>query len=109
MELIRMPMAIRAANLVLRAVPRDGHLRNLVAEHLWFAPGGEDAAAALWQEVRWNWWARGSNLLITIDPRSPIRPLLDLPPWTPTMSTTFTFAVRAQTPLDPARLVAPLE
>lgn len=107
MELVRMPAGIRVANVFLRVVPKDGRLRNLVVEHLWFAPNAEDAAAALWQDVRWNWRTRGSNLVITIDPRSPVRSLLGLRPWTPT--TSITTAVRADQPVDPSRLVAPIE
>lgn len=107
MELVRMPAGIRVANAFLRVVPKDGRLRNLVVEHLWFEPGAEDAATALWQDVRWNWRTRGSNLVITIDPRSPVRSLLDLRPWTPT--TSITTAVRAEQAIDPSRLVAPIQ
>ncbi len=106
-ELVHMPATIRAVNLLMHAVPRDGRLRNLNVEHLWFAPGAEHAAAALWEQVRWTWRERGTNLLITIDARSPVRELLSIRPWTP--KTSITTAVRAQPTLDPARLIAPIE
>lgn len=107
MELTRMPATIRAVNRFVRVVPKDGHLRNLNVEHLWFTPGDEDAAAALWQQVRWTWRERGTNLLITIDARSPVRELLDIRPWTP--KTSITIAVRAHPTPEPARLIAPVE
>lgn len=106
LELVRVPAAIRAANLLLRVLPPDGVMRNLTVEHLWCAPGRLDAAAALWEETRWSWRERGSNLLITIDGRDPVRGVLGLRPWTP--ATSFVTAVRAEPALDPARLVEPL-
>ncbi|MBB2891566.1 GNAT family N-acetyltransferase [Flexivirga oryzae] len=106
MQLVHMPVAIRVANVALRVVPKDGRLRNLGVEHLWFAPGRIDAARALWEDTRWSWRDRGTGLLVTVDPRSPAVGVLRLRPWTPT--TSVTTAVRADPPLDPARIFAPL-
>ena len=106
MELVHMPVTIRLANIALRVVPKDGQLRNLSVEHLWFAPGRLDAARALWEDTRWSWRDRGSNLLMTVDPRSPASGVLRLRPWTPT--TSVTIAVRADPPLDPTRIFSPL-
>ncbi|MFC4244906.1 GNAT family N-acetyltransferase [Gryllotalpicola reticulitermitis] len=107
MEILRMPRTMRLANTVLRVVPKDGMLRNLAVEHFWFTPGRLEAARALWNDTRWTFRDRGSNLLITVDRRNPILPVLGVRPWTPT--TSITTAVRAAPPLSPDRLVAPLE
>ena len=40
----RLPLPLRAANAVLRVVPRDGRMRNLIIDKAWFAPGRLDAA-----------------------------------------------------------------
>ncbi|KHL04187.1 hypothetical protein LK10_06430 [Sinomonas humi] len=107
MEVVRMPAAIRLANSVLRVVPKDRMLRNLSVEHFWFLPGQREAATALWQDTRWSFRERASNMLITLDPRSPVLPVLDVKAWTP--KTSITTAVRADLPPREDRLVAPLE
>lgn len=106
MELVRMPPTIRLLNAVLHVVPADGRLRNLSVEHLWSAPGRTDAARALWDDTRWSWRDRGSNLLITLDPRDPVAAVLRRRPWTPT--TSIVTAVRARPAPTPERIVAPV-
>lgn len=106
MEVTHMAAAIRAANLVMRVVPREGVLRNVTVEHLWHVPGREDAAAALYQQTRWLDRDHGNTLLSSIDARDPIRRCLGMLPWSPT--TTTVAAVRAAVPPSPDRLVEPL-
>lgn len=107
MEVVRMPAAIRLANSVLRVVPKDRMLRNLGVEHFWFLPGQREAARALWQNARWSFRERASNMLITLDPRSPVLPVLGMQAWTP--KTSIVTAVRADLPPSEERLIAPLE
>lgn len=107
MEVVRMPPAIRLANSVLHVVPKDRMLRNLGVEHFWFLPGQREAATALWRHVRWSFRDRASNMLITLDPRSPLLPALGLKRWAP--KTSITTAVRADLPPRADRLIAPLE
>lgn len=97
MEVTRLPAAIAAANLVLRAIPPDRVLRNVVVDHLWFAPGHLDAAADLLRWTRWGWRDRGTHLLVTLDRRSPAVAALGLRPWSPTTATTT--AVHAAPPI----------
>lgn len=107
MEVVRMPPAVRLANTVLHVVPKDGILRNIGVEHLWYLPGQERAAATLWNETRWSFRDRGSNLLLTIDRRSPLRSVLGIRPWMPT--TAIMTAVRADPAPSSMRLIAPPE
>jgi len=107
MEVVRMPPAIRLANRFLHVVPADGILRNIAVEHIWHLPGQERAAAALWDDTRWTFRDRGSNLLLTVDQRSQLRSVLGIRPWMPT--TSIVTAVRADPPPSATRLVAPLE
>lgn len=105
LEVTRMPAAIRLANRLLHVVPVDGVMRNLVADHLWFAPGRLDAAAALWEDTRWTWRDRGSSMLVTIDERDPVRAALGVRPWSPT--TRLVTVVGANPAPDIRRLVSP--
>ncbi len=107
MEVVRMPPAIRLANSVLHVVPRDGILRNIGVEHIWYLPGQERAAAALWDDTRWSFRDRGSGLLLTVDRRSPLRSVLGVRPWMP--ATSIMTAVRADPSPSPKRLIAPPE
>ncbi len=107
MEVVRMPPAIRLANTVLHVVPADGVLRNIGVEHVWYLPGQQRAAAALWQDTRWSFRDRGSNLLLTVDRRSPLRSVLGIRPWMP--ATSILTAVRAEPAPSSERLVAPPE
>ena len=97
LEVTRLPVAIAAANLVLRAIPPDRVLRNVVVDHLWFAPGYVAAAADLLRQTRWEWRDRGSHLLVTLDRRSAALPALGLRPWSPTTVTRT--AVHADPPI----------
>ena len=97
LEVTRLPAYIAAVNVVLRAIPPDRVLRNVVVDHLWFAPGHQEAAADLLRETRWDWRDQGTHLLVTLDRRSPALPAVGLRPWSPTTVTTT--AVRADPPV----------
>ena len=100
------PPHIRAADLLLHVLPPDRVLRNLVVDKVWFAPGHLDALRGLWQDTRWTWRDRGSNLLVTADLRSPALDAYGLRPWSPT--TRLTVAARSPVPLEQGRLFEPV-
>jgi predicted N-acetyltransferase YhbS len=99
----RMPPAVRAANLALAVVPRDGEMRNLAVDKVWFTPGYADAARRLWDTARWEFRDHSTTIVATYDPRGPLRRVLRTPPWMPT--TTVTMAVRSPVPVDRRRLI----
>jgi N-acetylglutamate synthase-like GNAT family acetyltransferase len=101
-----LPLQLRAANTLLRIVPPDRRMRNLVADKAWFAPGQLAAARYLWEMTRWEWRAAGTSLLLTHDPRSPVHQIVAPRPWLPTTSTTI--AVRSRRPMRDATLVEQL-
>jgi GNAT superfamily N-acetyltransferase len=104
-EITRMPPLVRLAARAVRVVPKDGTMRNLHAKMVWFAPGRLAAGRQLWQTVRWERRDRGTSILITTDPRDPVRQMLQNPRWLPT--TSFTFAVRSKQVLSADRLLDP--
>lgn len=106
MTVTRMPAHIRVANIALHVVPRDGVLRNVEVDHLWFAPGRVDAGRALWEHARWTLRESGTTLVINLDERDPVRRAVGQRPWTP--STSFVTAVRADEPPRADRLFQPL-
>lgn len=91
------PARLRVANAVLHVVPRDGRMRNLIADKVWFAPGQLDAARYLWEVTRWEWRSAGTSLLLTHDPRSHVHDMIAARPWLPTTSATV--AVRSRRPM----------
>lgn len=102
----KVPAVIRLANLFLKVVPADGEMRNLQANNIWFAPHQLEAARYLWQTIRWEWRAKGSSLLCNIDPRSPVKQVIQNPAWMPTTSSSI--AVRAPVPMNEDHLLQPI-
>jgi predicted N-acetyltransferase YhbS len=102
----RLPARLRAANAVLHVVPRDGRMRNLIADKSWFAPGQLDAARYLWEATRWEWRSAGTTLLLTHDPRSHAHDIVAARPWLPTTSATV--AVRSRRPMSEQTIVEQL-
>ena len=101
-----LPAHLRAANAVLHVVPREGRMRNLIADKAWFAPGQLGAARYLWEVTRWEWRSAGTSLLLTHDPRSPVHDVIAARPWLPTTSATV--AVRSRTPMREQTIVEQL-
>jgi hypothetical protein len=96
----------QGCDALLHVVPRDGRMRNLIADKAWFAPGHLDAARYLWQVTRWEWRSAGTSLLLTHDPRSPVHDVIAARPWLPT--TTATVAVRSRRPMRQQTIVEQL-
>jgi predicted N-acetyltransferase YhbS len=102
----RLPLHLRAANAVLRIVPPDHRVRNLVVDKAWFAPGQLEAARYLWEMTRWEWRAAGTSLLLTHDPRSPVHQVVAARPGLTTTSATI--AVSSTRPMRQETLVEQL-
>ncbi len=69
-QVVRMPMPLRLADVALRIMPPGGAIRRVLVTRAWFAPGGEAAAAYLWESVRWLARDRGTTFMIFLDPMS---------------------------------------
>ena len=72
-HVLRMPRALRIANVFLRILPPDGTSRRLKVERFWFAPGQLKAARHLWESTRWLLRERGTMVMTFFDVESPIR------------------------------------
>jgi len=83
MHVTKMPGIVHGLNKLVRMVPKDGILRQLSISKLWFAPDQHQAASYLWETVRWHLREKGTHLVITFDPRSPVPKLVRLPFWLP--------------------------
>jgi L-amino acid N-acyltransferase YncA len=101
-----MPTPMRVASRLLRLLPSDGIVREVLAERLWFTPGQAAAAQYLWESVRWQWRERGTTLMAFIDPRGPLPGVLRLPVWMPRGQSTL--ALSAPVPLREETLLCPL-
>jgi GNAT superfamily N-acetyltransferase len=101
-----MPTAMRVASRLLRLLPPDGVVREVLAERLWFAPGQAAAARHLWEGVRWQWRGRGTTLMAFFDPRGPLPGVIRQPLWVPRGRSTL--ALNAPVPLREETLLSPL-
>jgi GNAT superfamily N-acetyltransferase len=106
-RMVRMPALIRVLNHAIRLVPADGLMREVPVTRFWFRPGAEAAARRLWDTVRWEWRDRGSVFMLWTDPRSPLARLLQPPPWLP--KSTGSLAVAGPVPMDPGKLLYPIQ
>jgi hypothetical protein len=106
MEIHALPAPIRALNRVMQFLPRDGAMREVYLDHLWFRPGQALAARHLVDTVRWIWQDRATNVSVLIDPRGPVKAVFPTRPWTIQARTRL--AVMAPEPVDPARRICPI-
>jgi GNAT superfamily N-acetyltransferase len=100
-----LPLELRALNLLVRVLPRDGELRQSSISQIWFAPGRADVASALWAHARSLASEAGNAIGTTFDARSPLRALVPVRPWTPKAKSAI--AVRSPVRLSEDRLVSP--
>jgi GNAT superfamily N-acetyltransferase len=82
-HVVRLPAALRLANVFLRMVPPDGVTRRISAEGIWCAPGSTEAGRFLWESVRWLWRERGTNLMTFFDPHGLVSQMVTLPRFAP--------------------------
>jgi hypothetical protein len=99
------PVALRALNLLLRVLPRDGELRASTLARVWYLPGRDDVARALWAHARSASAASGNAVSTQFDLRCPLRKLIPVRPWTP--KATASVAVRSPLRLSEKRVLSP--
>lgn len=100
-----LPLTLRALNLFVRVLPRDGEVRANSLSAVWYLPGREDAGRALWAFARSLAAESGNAIGVQLDPRGPLAKVVRARPWTPKGQ--LTLAVRSPVPLDEDRLLAP--
>lgn len=100
------PASLRALDLLLGVLPRDGELRASSLSCAWFLPAREDVARALWSFAGSIAAAAGNALSAGLDPRGPLRELVPMKPWTP--KGRLALAIRSPVALSEERLLATL-
>jgi hypothetical protein len=98
------PIPLRALNLLLHVLPRDGELRANTVSCIWYGPGREDVAKALWACACSEAAESGNAVGTHFDPRSPLRKFVPVRPWTPKGE--LSVAVRSPVRLSEDRLLA---
>jgi hypothetical protein len=98
-----LPPPLKAANVFLRLIPRNGELRQSSVSRIWCGPGHEDVGRALWRSARSTIY--GNVIGTQFDPRGPLRALIPVRAWTPRSEASI--AVRSPVPLSEDRLVSP--
>jgi hypothetical protein len=99
------PLTIRALNLFLRVIPKSRELRTNSMSGVWFAPGRDDVAQALWRHASSLSAATGTAIGTQFDTRGPLRKIFPLRPWTPKGE--ISIAVRSPVRLSEDRLLSP--
>jgi GNAT superfamily N-acetyltransferase len=69
-QIERLPTPLAALNKVVHLVPQDGVIRTLEVCLPWFAPGQLAAGRRLWEQIRYEWRGRATNIGAVVDPRS---------------------------------------
>jgi hypothetical protein len=86
-------------------VPRDGVVKRTVVDGLWFAGDRPDAAAFLWEWMRWLSHDRASLAMIFFDVRNPLAGVIRMARWIP--SPPGTLVVAGPVPMSEERLIYP--
>jgi GNAT superfamily N-acetyltransferase len=102
-HVLRMPRALRLANVLFQIVPPEGTLRRLKVERFWFGPGRVDAGRFLLESIRWQLRDRGTTAMIFFDPTSPLREAIKLPRLIP--ATTGSVVLSAPVPAVATRYI----
>jgi GNAT superfamily N-acetyltransferase len=104
-QVVSVAAPLRLANVVLRIVPRDGVMKRVVVDGLWFADDRPDAATFLWEWMRWLAKDRASIVMVFFDVRNPLAGFIRMPRWIP--SPPGTLAVAGPVPMREDRLIYP--
>jgi GNAT superfamily N-acetyltransferase len=99
------PLLLHALNLLVRVVPRDRELRENSLSRVWYLPGRDDVARALWEAARSAAAESGNAVGMQVDLRTPLRRVLPVRPWT--LKATASVAVRSPVRLDEDRFLSP--
>ncbi len=106
MEIRGLPGPIQALNNAFGIIPKDGMVREVYLDHIWFRPGEERAARLLVDTVRWIWANRATNVSALIDPNGPLRGVFPGFPWTAMARTHMLF--QAPCKMSAGRAVCPI-
>jgi ribosomal protein S18 acetylase RimI-like enzyme len=104
-QIVSVATPLRLANVVLRMMPRDGVMKRVVVDGLWFADDRPDAAAFLWEWMRWLAHDRASIAMVFFDARNPLAGIIRMPRWIP--SPPGTLVVAGPVPMQEDRLIYP--
>jgi ribosomal protein S18 acetylase RimI-like enzyme len=104
-QIISVAPPLRLANLVLRMIPHDGVMKRIAVDALWFTREQADAAAFLWEWMRWQSRDRASLAMVFFDLRSPLSRVIRMPRWFP--SPRGTLVVAGPVPMREDRLIYP--
>ena len=72
MEIRGLPKTMQMLNNILGMIPKDGAVREVYIDHLWYLPGQAQAARHLVDTIRWIWASRATNVAVLIDPKGPL-------------------------------------
>jgi GNAT superfamily N-acetyltransferase len=104
-QVVSVAAPLRLANLVLRMVPRDGVMKRIVVDGLWFVGERAEAAALLWEWTRWLGYGRATLAMTFFDVRSPLAGVIRMPRFIP--SSPGTLVVAGPVPMREDRLIYP--
>jgi GNAT superfamily N-acetyltransferase len=98
------PLPIRIINSTFHLLPSDYVIRDIAVTGLWYEPDKLHVAQYLWEEMRWQCREDGTTLVLTFDPRDPVRNVVKLKPWhQPRPEVVVVF--QGPTPIDRKRLL----
>ncbi len=104
-RIVSIATPLRLANLVLHMIPRDGVMKRIAVDGLWFAGERPDAAAFLWEWIRWLARDRASLAMVFFDERNPLASVIRMPRWIPSPPGTLLVAgpvpMREDRPIHP--------
>jgi ribosomal protein S18 acetylase RimI-like enzyme len=104
-QVVSVATPLRLANLVLRMLPRDGAMKRIVADGMWFVEERPEAAALLWEWIRWLGHGRATLAMTFFDVRSPLAGVIRMPRFIP--SSPGTLVVAGPVPMREDRLIYP--
>ncbi len=102
-----LPMSMRLLDSVLHVIPRGGSMEMVRISRMWFRPGAEPAARALFGAVRWEARTQGNVMIATFDPRGPLGRMVAPPRWLP--RTAFSLAICGPAELRPDHPIEPVQ
>jgi GNAT superfamily N-acetyltransferase len=104
-QVVSVATPLRLANLVLRMLPRDGVMKRIVVDGMWFLADRSEAAAFLWEWIRWLGHGRATLAMTFFDVRSPLASVIRMPRFIP--SSPGTLVVAGPVPMREDRLIYP--
>jgi predicted N-acetyltransferase YhbS len=106
MEVRALPKTLQVLNNFLGMIPKDGAVREIFLDHIWYAPGQANAARHLVDTVRWIWAGRATNIAVLMDPNGPLSPVFPTRPWTVKARTHMLY--HAPVAVDPRKPICPI-